>query len=322
LSTEEEKNERIETLKNGNASQKNAAKILEYRKMANEFENGDYLFTLSEGIGRGARLGGSTECQLFYKGKTGKIKYIETHNPTFYNSVVRGTGLSDTKAFCGKVRQYNKITGIIRGRSRNIESNNTEFGTDLIGLRTEENESGVENNYRINEFRDCVCLNSPLAEHRNLLMDAAKEAQDRGVENLDSGESITPQTIAQNNDNTCVNYLVGDGFNSGLTAYVANDRKRNAPLNICFSTTFQENVEVGNNASFTGGSNCNLDDKDESKIGECLDNPELEKCKNLFGGGGSIFDDVDDNTIFIIVGISIAVLLVIVILVIVLKKKK
>ena len=41
---------------------------------------------MSDGAGRGARLGGAPQCKLFYKGTEGKILYTATHNPESYNS--------------------------------------------------------------------------------------------------------------------------------------------------------------------------------------------------------------------------------------------
>ena len=129
-----------------NNNDKQILDLFKYRQIQDNFSENDGEYTYSTAIAPLPRLGYSNGCQLFYKGTKGDITdydksdYSNSYNPK--NNV--------SKAFCGKVLQYDNI----------MKEN--ELTKEKIGRFTIK-KFGEGNQYRTDEFTDCACLNSIIA---------------------------------------------------------------------------------------------------------------------------------------------------------------
>ena len=163
--TVEEQNVLIDAYKNGelNPDELNIAKVVIYRQIQQGLKDivGKDIYNYSTTVDTDkspARIGEASGCSLFYTNNN--LNYERSNEEGDYNSTDANTGYSSTKAFCGKVLQYNELAPLFNSRSDNINSFNGGK-IEKIGQYTEINTRNG-NRFKDDEFRDCSCLNSQL----------------------------------------------------------------------------------------------------------------------------------------------------------------
>lgn len=266
----------------------------------------DWGFQVQSKHSKGSRIGSTKGCKLFYTGTLKDIKYETSNNPNHYNSFDEGAGLSNSKAFCGKVLQYNDLVDDINGSLNNV------IGvSERVGRFSQKND-GNENEYRTDNFKDCACLNSMVAVERNKINyiqeEAIRLAKQRGeTVNVDSGINLTGAKLAQNNDPYCKSNL-HDGKPG---AYASQDETTSANLNVCQSISLIQGIDqTGGNVD--AGMDCGFSESDESKIRKCLENPNAPGCKpkeESDDGGESTDKDKNKGNMTIIIVVVILLIL-------------
>jgi hypothetical protein len=257
-----------------------------------------------------ARIGSQNGCALFYRGTNEDIKYNETNDPTgiSYNSFdPRFENTSNSKAFCGKVLQYNTIAS-----KRNGNAN-----IDKIGRLTRIDETREGNMFRIDEFSDCACLNSILAvEHETIKYineEAKRLAFERNVDiNLDTGPEVSGERLAQNNDRYCKNRL-HDFSNKAPRAYSKSNEAKDTPLQICSSISLIQGIDQSG-GEFDAGTDCGFSSEDTTKLMECIIDKNAPGCNKKLAEEGIETDSNDEdnkNKTFMIVIIVLVILAVI-----------
>ena len=282
----------------------NTRDVLLYKQIVTRFQDSNrnkYDFTVSTSetatAGIGTRLGQTDGCKIFYRGKaSGDINYNAAHDPREFNSTNASTGLSNTKSFCGKVFQYNDFSKKINN------SLNNQFGDDTIGRFTNE-KRGSGNNFRKDEFVDCACLNSILAVERDNIINIAEEARrlarERGeTVNVDAGEDVTPQKLAQSNDTYCKNNL-SDFDESAPGAYASENLRAEKPLNICSSFVQLSGVDQ-TGGDLDAGTDCGFKESDLEKLKKCQENPNAPGC-NLQNNNNTPDDDKNNTGVIVAV---------------------
>lgn len=290
----------------------NTRKVLLYKQIVRNFGEGPdnqikYNFTPSpKDAGNGARLGGELGCKLFYRGKDGPIDYGDSHQSTDYNSTDGTTGKSNTKAFCGKVFQYNKFAAELNGGLNTFGPN-----SDIIGRFTAtSNRPG--NGFRKDEFVDCACLNSILAVEESTIKKLSEEAillaERRGEAppNLSSVDEISPQSLAQNNDTYCKNNL--SDFGEGAPgAYAMSNERSSKTINYCSSFLDISGVDqTGGNID--AGTDCGFNDGDLDEIKKCRDDPTAPGCSDILDESDPPDGDNNNTTTIVIVVVVLLLL--------------
>lgn len=257
-----------------------------------------------------SRIGDSLGCRIFYRGTDKGIKYSEANDPSGnnYNSYdPRFENTSNSKAFCGKVMQYNS----------NASRRNGELVEKIGQFTPRKRREG--NQFRTDEFKDCACLNSALAVQQENIEyinnEAARLARERGKSiNLDTGKNVTGESLAQNNDDYCKNNL--SDFDSGAPgAYAATNEYRDVPLQICSSVSLLQGLDQSG-GTFDAGTDCGFSSEDTDRILKCIKDKNAPGCKQILEGEGIGDDSKEEeekskNNILMIV-IIVLVLLVVV----------
>lgn len=287
-----------------------------------------YGTTVGDEVGKDARIG-STGCKFFYSGLNSVLNYENSNNDNDYNSRDELTGLSKSRAFCGKVLQYNDIARALNENVNSRDSFDNGRVEDIGQFTIRRNRSG--NDYKTDEFPDCACLNSQLAVERaqinNIQQQALRLARERGVElDVDAGPELTAESLAQNNDNYCKNRLHDFGSTTfAPSAFASYDAKVERPLTICSSVSLIQGVDQ-TGGDFEAGTNCGFTPDDNTRISTCLQDPSAPECESFNTSDDnntsvSKKDDSEGNTRNIII-IVVAVIIVIFAAIFLLRKPK
>lgn len=184
-----------------------------------------------------------------------------------YNSMDMA-GNSISGAFCGKVYQYEEITG--KGGIK-------QYLTKLM----KKNKQGVGNEYLIDNFPDCACLNSIGARLREQMNKSKQQTrlllEEKGLPNQLDKDNLIAQEIAQNNDMYCRNNLLNTS-QQHQSAYIMDNNLLKDPVKICSNFSITQDIEIEEGAEFKADASCgpdNLKDELQEKVNACL----LDKSK-------------------------------------------
>jgi hypothetical protein len=290
--TSDEKNKIIDAYKKGeitNSEDLDIAKLVIYRRIQEDTKDriGSDVYNYSTTVDMDkspARIGEASGCALFYTNNN--LNYDRSNEKGNYNSTDINTGYSITKAFCGKVLQYNELAPRFNSNSDNINSFNSG-NVEKIG-RYSIKTNGNGNNFKDDEFRDCSCLNSDLAINHAEIDKMQNNAQRLLKQNnsnvvIDTGENIAPDTLAQNNDPYCKSNLHEFGIgstNNAPSAYASTNKKLNRALNICSNLSLIQGVDQ-EGGNFEAGANCGFSQDEEQKMLNCFENKNAPGCEYL-----------------------------------------
>ena len=239
-------------------------------------DNEYYAEVAESDKGGGSVIVGSKLCTNFYAGTNLGEDGINYKNVNLsqreinqkkplqreYNSMDMA-GNSVSGAFCGKVYQYEHITG--RDEARNPIK---QYLTKLMPKNTR----GVGNKYIIDNFPDCACLNSIGARLREEMNKSKQQTrlllEKEGIPHELDKDNLIAQEIAQNNDMYCHNNLLSTS-QKHQSAYIMDNNLLKEPVKICSNFSITQDIEVEEGAEFKADANCGPDSIQE-KVSACL----------------------------------------------------